>query len=205
MLWWPNSSPMKIITQQEMLSTRFWRLIGAFNYRAVVIQHCNLFTTDERSFHGAVVKHILHILQRHEHVQTGHTQWVLDEALNPKHLQFGGTFTNVLVRKIEETLIPILAEIIAAVDFNYNLNLLRIQPVQEELHSRIHSLWISMFRDVCQFDVGAHQGDQVPGVGGHFSEIVFRCKLPFSWIIKDKVENEWSYAQSSAGKKCVWS
>lgn len=147
-----------------------------------------------RTFYGALVKHILQVLRERDGEQAEDKEWVLDEALNPKHLQFGGTFTNVLTRRIDEILTPILAEIIASIDFNYNLDLLRDHHVRD---TPIHTLWISMFETYEYKEVGANPRDQVPGVGGHLSENVFKCQFPFSWIIKDRVEAERRYLQST--------
>ncbi len=140
--------------------------------------------------------HMLQVLRQQDSERTDDKEWVLVEALNPKHLQCGGAFMNVLTRKIDEILSPLFAEIIALIDFNYNLNVLLPK------HVPLYTFWVSMFRDVYHFeykDIGASPREQVPGVGGHLSENMFKCQLPFSWIIKERVEAEWRYVPSAVG------
>ena len=82
------------------------------------------FCLDDQCFYGALVKQIKHLLtERNEVVKD--SQWVLDEALNGRHLQSGGTFQNVLSRRIDEVVIPVFASIIAYVDQYSNLSTIR--------------------------------------------------------------------------------
>ena len=79
------------------------------------------FCLDDQCFYGALVKQIKHLLMERDEVVKD-SQWVLDEALNGRHLQSGGTFQNVLSRRIDEVVIPIFASIIAYVDQYSNLS-----------------------------------------------------------------------------------
>ena len=67
--------------------------------------------------------HIKHLLQERETISK--SEWVLDEALSAKKLQSGGTFQNVLKRKLDEVVVPIFAAILAFIDQYSNLSLLR--------------------------------------------------------------------------------
>ena len=49
---------------------------------------------------------------------------MLKEALSEKNLQSGGTFQNVLSRKLDEVIIPIFAAVLLFVDQYSNLNIL---------------------------------------------------------------------------------
>ena len=51
-------------------------------------------------------------------------EWILDEALNTKKLQDGGTFQNALIRRIDEVIVPLFSHIIFFIDQYANLSFL---------------------------------------------------------------------------------
>ena len=55
------------------------------------------------------MKHILSVLKERDKI-VQEREWVLMEAMNEKRLQCGGTFRNVLSRKLDEVVVPIFAE-----------------------------------------------------------------------------------------------
>ena len=78
---------------------------------------------DDKTFYGALVKQIKVLLKERDEIMNDN-QWVLNEALNGRHLQSGGTFQNVLTRRLDEVIIPIFAAIITFIDQYSNLNLI---------------------------------------------------------------------------------
>ena len=78
---------------------------------------------DTKTFYGALVKHIKNLLEEREKSLLDQ-EWVLKEALSGKKLQSGGTFQNVLSRKLDEVIIPIFAAVLLFVDQFSNLNIL---------------------------------------------------------------------------------
>ncbi len=76
--------------------------------------------TDDKSFYGALVKQTKHLLKERDELHSD-SQWVLNEALDGRRLQSGGTFQNVLSRRLDEVVIPVFAYIIACVDQYSNL------------------------------------------------------------------------------------
>ena len=124
----------------------------------------------------------------------------MNEAMNARKLQHGGTFRNALSRKVDEVVTPIFAEIIASIDRNYNLDL--IDPKKGD--SPISQFWMSIFSDssIMEFNYKdmAMPREQVPGVGGRKAKEDFRCELPFSWLIYDAVDSQWDNAKSLTGK-----
>ena len=66
------------------------------------------------------MKQIKHLLKERDELDSN-TQWVLNEALDGRRLQSGGTFQNVLSRRLDEVVIPVFASIIAFVDQYSNL------------------------------------------------------------------------------------
>ena len=155
-------------------------------------------STDPQSFHGILVMHIYRLLQEREFGKPDLANWVLDEALNASNLEVGGTFRNVLARKVDEVVIPIFAKIIASIDRNYNLDL--INPKAGD--SPLVRFWLAMFRDPkvqqLQYSEMAQQG-KVAGIGGRRLDQDFKCKLPFFWLVKDAVDSQWDSAKNQAG------
>ena len=154
------------------------------------------YIIDDSQFHGTLIQHIYQVLKQKESLYESDKEWVIKEAMNAKTLQHGGTFCNVLTRKVDEVVIPIFSEIIARIDINYNLNLLNENFPQSQF-------WLSIFRnrEIMQFNYNEFvtPGDQVPGVGGRKADVDFKCKLPFSWLIFDAVNSQWDNAKSYAG------
>ena len=66
------------------------------------------------------MKQIKHLLKERDELDND-SQWVLNEALDGRRLQSGGTFQNVLSRRLDEVVIPVFASIIAFVDQYSNL------------------------------------------------------------------------------------
>lgn len=140
------------------------------------------------------------MLKERESVWKEEKHWVIREAMDMKSLHHGGTFRNVLSRKVDEVITPIFSEIISSIDRNCNLNL--IDPRNEDL-PRLSQFWLRIFRDpqLMQFnytDMVAPR-EQIPGLGGRKSREDFTCELPFSWLIFEAVNNQWDNLKSSSG------
>lgn len=150
------------------------------------------------SFYGILVLHLYKLLKLREEDTSDLSEWVLSEALNASKLEVGGTFRNVLARKIDEVVIPLFAKVIACIDCNYNLDL--IDPKVQD--SPCSQFWLAMFREpkVLQLKYSeTAQGDTVPGKGGRKSTQNFKCQMPFFWLIKDTVDSQWDIAKSGTG------
>ena len=159
-------------------------------------------SVDDSTFHGVLVRRIHRLLSERDQIREDDKHWVLNEALSSRKLQNGGTFQNVLARKVDDVLVPIFSEIIALVDRNYNLNCLS----HKEKNSPLYQFWLAMFRNpaIMQLhykDMVTMQGrhrEQVPGMGGRMAEEDFKCQLPFSWLVKETVDSQWHNAKSTA-------
>ena len=141
-------------------------------------------------------------MRERDQIREDEKNWVLNEALSSRKLQNGGTFQNVLARKLDDVLVPIFSEIIALVDRNYNLNCLN----RKEKNSPLYQFWLAMFRNPAIMQLhykdmvttqGGHR-EQVPGIGGRMAEEDFKCQLPFSWLVKEAVDSQWHSAKSTA-------
>lgn len=123
-----------------------------------------------------VVQHIAKVLQERDAVLS---DWMLNEALNVQSLQHGGTFRNALIRKIDEVIIPIFAEIIDYSDHHCNLDLIHDHI---NVSVSVKRFWLSMFK--CDLECKLHNHP--------VSERDYNCKLPFSWVIKECMDSLWS-------------
>ena len=143
-----------------------------------------------------LVKHIYEVLRERDKFEN---DWIINEAMNPRNLQHGGTFSNALSRKVDRVVTPIFSEIIASIDRNFNLNL--IDPTNES--SPLSRFLLRMFHDpaIMQFiysDMVAPR-EHIPGVGGRKAGEDFKCELPFSWLIYEAVSSQWDNAKSEEG------
>ena len=146
--------------------------------------------------------HIYKLLKERESIRQDEKNWVLNEALSAKKLQSGGTFRNVIARKLRDVIIPIFAEIIALIDHNYNLDL--VDPKTHD--TPVTQFWLAMFRNpqVMHFSYADMSvREQVPGVGARLAEEEFRCQLPFSWLVREAFEAQWDSAKSVAGNRVL--
>ena len=153
---------------------------------------------DESLFYAGLVKLIHSILKEREEVMGEETGWVLNEAMSRKKLQSGGTFRNVLTRKLDEVIIPIFAEVLVSVDRYSNLDLVR-----KNSPPHIRQLWLSAFPVLCKFsyaDMTTQGGDGLAGMGQRRSMGgEFRCQFPFFWLVKETVDSHWDNAISVTG------
>ena len=152
---------------------------------------------DESLFYAALVKHIHSILKEREEVVGEETGWVLNEAMSRKKLQSGGTFRNVLTRKLDEVIIPIFAEVLVSIDRYSNLDLVR-----KSSPPHIRQLWLSAFPVLCKFSYTniTQGGNGLAGIGQRKSMgSEFRCQFPFFWLVKETVDSHWDNAISVTG------
>jgi len=146
----------------------------------VLYVHTHIYL-DENCFLGLLVKFIHRGLKQRERERSFDDNWVLGEAMNGKNLQNGGTFRNVLVRRIDEVITPYFSQIIAHIDQNCNLDI--FDPGDED--STLSQFWLSLFNltgNTIDFSL--------------FSKIKrriatnFACKLPFSWFVKATIDDQ---------------
>ena len=156
-------------------------------------------------------------------------EWVLKEALSGRKLQIGGTFQNVLERRLDEVIVPIFAAILSFTDHYSNLDLIKPRyinmninilfyyhncshPRQEQL-SPLQQLWLQIFSDdkLCQF---SYQSFSIgKGIEYHdFQSAVHKvgtpgvavmeqlsCQFPFFWLVKEAIDSKLESAKHTAG------
>ena len=150
------------------------------------------FYTEPGTFYTILVCHIHRILREREEVYQD-DDWVLKEAMDMHNLQTGGTFMNVLTRKLDDIIIPCLAEIIAFVDRSFNLSLL--QPHYSPPFSQF---WLRIFANK-RVEEALRFTDLVGREKVEINHENFACKFPFFWLVKELVDSHWDSAQSTGG------
>ena len=133
-------------------------------------------------FYGALVQRLFEILRQRDEVRDPDKKWMLVEAMDHRKLHLGGTFGNVLAHKLDEIIAPILGHIISAVDINDNLDLANSK---DELITR---LWLHIFRDQHVLPL-SYDGVQLDSNKTLQPNFEFKCRLPFSWIIKSTADD----------------
>ena len=146
-----------------------------------------------QGFYEALIKHVHQMVIEHEGISDDLKEWVLTQALSSKELQNRGTFQHVLSQKMDDVIEPKFAEILAFIDTNHNLDLISGQC------SAVSRLWISFFSNphICHFsyeELAAKSRQRIPAAEE------FRCQFPFSWLVRQSVEEAWSTAKNTAGK-----
>jgi hypothetical protein len=171
------------------------------------------YPLNDCTFYGALVKSISKLLKEREKVtvmEKGH--WVLNEAMSGRKLQSGGTFQNVLTRRLDEVITPIFAAILSFIDQYSNLNLIKPTIYSSNSGNKLtllQRLWIDIFRDdkICQFDYasfsigkGIGHNDDPKGRGQVIlTKEEFECQFPFFWLVKDAFESQWEAAKATGG------
>lgn len=135
------------------------------------------------------------------------TQWVKRTALNPTAVRESGTFRHALWLRVLELVIPILAEVIAYVDVDSNLKLLR--DVIDENRQWLVRLWLSLFscsaathlsyRDFSPV-LARQLRPRVPVPSSGLENHHYHARFPFSCRIKAYLDDLMVEAQRSPGR-----
>ncbi|KAI6655769.1 E3 ubiquitin-protein ligase [Oopsacas minuta] len=125
------------------------------------------------------------------------TDWLLQTANCGEDIQSSGTFRKAVNLRINNTITPLIAELIACLDRNGNLELALYNEEEPEC---LFNLWHDIFRDerllVLQYKDTISPNTLQPrrrvpvlsdGAGGQY----FECSFPFSFFIKDFVLDLW--------------
>ena len=127
--------------------------------------------------------------EQYEHSQDTECDWLQRTANCGEDIQSSGTFRKAVNLRINKTITPLLAELIALLDRNGNLEL---GLIQENVPPCIHNIWQAIFNDerllvLTYKDILSsttlRPRVRVPvlsdGSGGQF----FKATFPFSWMI----------------------
>uniref|UniRef100_H3BBI9 RING-type E3 ubiquitin transferase n=1 Tax=Latimeria chalumnae TaxID=7897 RepID=H3BBI9_LATCH len=150
-----------------------------------------------------ILKRRLHTLvfQQEQH-GVNPAEWVVREASNLDALQEGGTFRHTLWKRIQAVITPFLGLIISFMDRDCNLDLL-VTPTTAEFVKR---LWINIFHstnllDISYTRVAGNSQSETILVQNHMKlNTDVACLMPFSWKIKDFMEDLRLQAQYIEGQ-----
>ena len=154
-----------------------------------------------------VVAERLHQLleQKDQRAPNEGNEWLETEARSSV-VQETGTFKKALWRRFQFVVAPVLAEVIAYVDRDGNLELAASED------SWIINLWLKILKDssvtyLHYNDFIFQEGDasvvrsKVPVLKSGYHSHSFQCSLPFSWLLKERIDELYRDARSVAGAK----
>ncbi|XP_016116503.1 E3 ubiquitin-protein ligase rnf213-alpha-like, partial [Sinocyclocheilus grahami] len=156
--------------------------------------------TLQAEFIKALKKQLHSLLMAHDENTISSKSWVSKEALNIDALQEGGTFRHALWRRVQAEVTPFLAQLVSIIDRDCNLDLLLDRNSDESLRK----LWLDIFGDVKLLNVPCTRLDNnsvktilVQNYIAVDSNV--GCTMPFSWRIKDYLEELWVHAFQQEG------
>ncbi|XP_060127041.1 E3 ubiquitin-protein ligase RNF213-like [Zootoca vivipara] len=130
-------------------------------------------------------------------------EWVRREASNLNALQEAGTFRDTLWKRVQSVVTPFMAYMLSVLDSDCNLDLL-VRPTTEKC---VKALWIFIFNDLKLLDIPYIMGQnnsqtETIQVQSYFKKSTGAGnEMPFSWKIKDYLEDLWGQAQYIPGNE----
>jgi len=129
--------------------------------------------------------------------------WVSREALNQDALQEAGTFRQTLWKRVQGVVTPLLASMVSVLDRDSNLELL----IRPDSPSWTRDLWMFIFRDMKLLNIPLVTNDTRPKSEMPYITVQnymsppedVSSDVPFSWRIKDYLEELWVQAQYITG------
>ncbi|KAG8579462.1 hypothetical protein GDO81_010902 [Engystomops pustulosus] len=142
------------------------------------------------------LKFRLYNMLRSQEGQSFHADdWVLREAVNLDALQEAGTFRKTLWKRVQKAVTKCLSQILSIIDCNGNMEIL----MKEHVENSIKSIWMFIFSDENMLPVSSNFSSQTETilVKNNMNITDFEHNhVPFSWTIKDYLEDIWTKAQN---------
>ncbi|XP_026181025.1 E3 ubiquitin-protein ligase rnf213-alpha-like isoform X2 [Mastacembelus armatus] len=129
------------------------------------------------------------------------SNWVIKEASNIDALQEGGTFRHALWKRIQSVVVPLFAQLISVIDRDQNMDIL----LDSNCGESIKTLWLDIFGNDKLLEIHHPTMDRSSETSTILvlSYIVedrnMSCSLPFSWRIKDYLEDLWLHVHQREG------
>nr|XP_056704626.1 E3 ubiquitin-protein ligase RNF213 [Euleptes europaea] len=145
---------------------------------------------------------LLSLLSEQEENSCTMKEWVLREALNLSALQEAGTFRRTLWKRVQNVVTPFLAYMVSILDRDANLDLL-IKPTENS----VKGLWMFIFNDLKLLNIsyvigqGSSQTETILVQSCFQGSVTAVNEMPFSWRIKDYLEDLWAQARYITGDK----
>uniref|UniRef100_A0A8B9GXZ7 RING-type E3 ubiquitin transferase n=1 Tax=Astyanax mexicanus TaxID=7994 RepID=A0A8B9GXZ7_ASTMX len=153
---------------------------------------------DNTSFMEALKKRLHQLLKAREDSTDMPKNWVSREASNIEALQEGGTFKHTLWRRVQAVITPLLAHLISVIDRNCNLDLLVDSNCEDEVKNLCVHFYDFFFYNNSLF-VRSSEAQTIL-IQSHMSVgSTMSCTMPFSWRIKDLLDDLWVYTLEREG------
>ncbi|XP_062387528.1 E3 ubiquitin-protein ligase rnf213-alpha [Sardina pilchardus] len=147
------------------------------------------------------MKRRLHLLlQARDEGSHSAKSWVFKEAANIDALQEGGTFRHTLWKRVQAVVIPFLAQLISVIDRDSNLDLL----LDPDASDALKALWLDIFGndkllEVPYTRVDSSEAKTILVPSSIRAAGAQGCSMPFSWRIRDYLEELWVHALQREG------
>uniref|UniRef100_A0A3Q3AP92 RING-type E3 ubiquitin transferase n=1 Tax=Kryptolebias marmoratus TaxID=37003 RepID=A0A3Q3AP92_KRYMA len=112
------------------------------------------------------------------------SNWVLKEASSIDALQEGGTFRHTLWKRVQAVIVPLLAQLVSIIDRDQNMNLL----LDANCCESVKRLWLDVFILELLIFLLKNKDENMG------------CTMPFSWRIKDFLEEFCVHVLQNEGK-----
>ncbi|XP_070779019.1 E3 ubiquitin-protein ligase rnf213-alpha [Enoplosus armatus] len=129
------------------------------------------------------------------------SNWVIKEASNIDALQEGGTFRHTLWKRVQAVVIPLLAQLVSVIDCDQNLNILLDRKCDES----VKRLWLDIFGsdkllEIPHLTLNHNSETRTILVQNYIAQYRnMSCSMPFSWRIKNFLEELWVHALQHEG------
>ncbi|XP_035510465.1 E3 ubiquitin-protein ligase rnf213-alpha [Morone saxatilis] len=153
-------------------------------------------------FLQTVKRHLHSLLATHEGtISSIKSNWVIKEASNIDALQEGGTFRHTLWKRVQAVVVPLLAQLVSIIDRDQNLNILLDRSCGES----VKRLWLDIFSNDKLLEIPNltldHNSDTRTILVQNYiaQDRNMSCSMPFSWRIKNYLEELWVHARQHEG------
>ena len=158
--------------------------------------------TEKWAFASVLVQRTFYLLEERERIAFNAHKWLQSEALSGTGVQELGTFRKALWKRINQAVVPILAEIIAFADRDRNLDLMKGG------NTWVSTLWLKIMsnRNISELSYGKMSSpvtksvrERVQVIGSGAGGNSFQCLFPFSFLVKERVDKLFKDALSVTG------
>lgn len=129
------------------------------------------------------------------------SNWVIKEASNIDALQEGGTFRHTLWKRVRAVVVPLLAQLLSVIDRDQNLDIL----IDGNCGEFVKRLWLDIFSNekllkIQHLTLDNNSETRTILVQNYIAQDRnMSCSMPFSWKIKDYLEELWVHAFHNEG------
>ncbi|KAM9245412.1 E3 ubiquitin-protein ligase rnf213-alpha-like [Leptosomus discolor] len=153
-------------------------------------------TTFSSNFMTVLKRRICLLLQEREKISLEPREWVSHRAVSSEFILEDTSFRHALWMHLEDIVANLFAQILAVVDANNNLD--HLYPV-----SPFSELWLQMFKEESFLRIKYTSRKQdakisMTSMTEDPNTSVF-CQFPFSWVLKDYLEELWERVYNTKG------